>query len=41
MILQTAKCHLLHDRMDWTRPHLRWVPAALYARIIPMRDAAA
>jgi len=27
--------------MDWTRPHLRWVPAALYARIIPMRDTAA
>jgi len=30
MTLQTAKYALLRERMDWNRPHLRWLPNSVY-----------
>ncbi|MEQ9261416.1 MAG: hypothetical protein RIG84_20200 [Roseovarius sp.] len=39
MTLQTARYTLLRDRMDWTRPHLRWIPETLYTMIAKARRA--
>jgi len=30
MTLHTAQALLTRDRRDWTKPHLSWLPAALY-----------
>ena len=30
MSLSSARSLLVHDRMDWNRPRLRWVSPALY-----------
>lgn len=39
MTLDTAKYYLVRERMDWKRPHLRWVPNALYTLIVRTRNA--
>lgn len=38
MTLQSARYTLVRDRMDWKRPHLRWVPNALYTVIVKTRN---
>ncbi|WP_263405996.1 hypothetical protein [Histidinibacterium aquaticum] len=30
MHLYTARTFFAQDRLDWNRPHLRWVPRSLY-----------
>ncbi|MCE8536329.1 hypothetical protein KBY27_02560 [Ruegeria pomeroyi] len=30
MNLHTAQSLLIQDRRDWVKPHLSWLPAALY-----------
>lgn len=30
MNLQAAQSLLLRDRRDWNKPHLPWLPSALY-----------
>ena len=30
MMLQTAQSLLTQDRMDWRKPHLRWLPERAY-----------
>ena len=30
MLVHLAKTALLDDRMDWNRPHLRYLPKKLY-----------
>ncbi|WP_281274714.1 hypothetical protein [Histidinibacterium lentulum] len=30
MGLHTARTLFTEDRLDWNRPHLRWLPARLY-----------
>ncbi len=30
MTLYTAQRFLMRDRMDWTKPHLRWIPNRFY-----------
>ena len=32
MNLHSAQAFLTRDRRDWNKPHLRWLPAALYRR---------
>ena len=33
MPLVAARTFLGQDRMDWNRPHLRWLAAALYRNL--------
>ncbi len=35
MNLIQAQSLLLRDRMDWRKPHLRWVADAFYRQFVP------
>jgi len=38
MNLQTAQAMLLQDRMDWRKPHLKWVSERFYRFFSNMRN---
>ncbi|MDJ0825385.1 MAG: hypothetical protein QNJ16_07775 [Rhodobacter sp.] len=37
MNLQAARSILIQDRLDWTKPHLRWISDTVYRHLRSVR----
>ena len=38
MNLMTARSFIVQDRMDWRKPHLRWISSRLYRPFAFLRE---